>query len=103
MEVTDANGRKIVTKEIDPGDLFNIIEAAGGAAENKQWMRLAMVVCSVTEIDGIPVPMSAEKKDIVALARKIGNSGLVALQKALFGDDEAPAKTDAEQVAAAKN
>ena len=105
MEIKDAKGRAFTTKEMDPGDLLELLEASGANSGNAAWVRLAMVICSVTAIDGVPVPAATKKQDVVATAKRIGNDGLVALNAAMFGDDakpEAPT-ADADALEAAKN
>lgn len=96
-KVTDSRGRVFDTKELDPGDLLDLLEAAGSASGNSSWLRLAMVVCSVTAIDGVPVPFATQKVDITKLAKQIGNDGLVALNKSMFGDDKEKPSTDEKQ------
>ena len=103
-EIVDAKGRRFTTKELDPGDLLDLLEAAGSNSGNAAWLRLAMVVCSVTAIDGVPVPLATTKQDVRQSAKMIGNDGLVALNKAMLGDDAAaPVTSDAEAQETAKN
>lgn len=103
-EIIDGRGRKFITKELDPGDLLDLLEAAGSNSGNSAWLRLAMVVCSVTAIDGVPLPLATTKQDVRTAAKQIGNDGLVALNKALLGDDTAgAAPSDVEAKDTAKN
>lgn len=102
-KITDKNGRVFETKELDPGDLLDILEAAAEASGNQSWVRLAMVVCSVTAIDGVPVPFATRKADVTKLARTIGNDGLVALNQSMFGDGEAKVDTSTKDIDTAKN
>jgi hypothetical protein len=100
-EVTDSTGRKFITRELDPADMLDLFEAAGDASGNQAWIRMAMIVHSVMEIDGVPLPIAVTKDDIRANARRIKNEGLVALSKHMFGDNAK--KADGDAVKTAKN
>ena len=89
MDVTDAKGRKIVVNPLDPADMLDLLEAAGDASANSGYIRYAMVVCSVSMIDGLPIPRPSKKADIRALAKRLENDGFAAVASALFGKDEA--------------
>jgi hypothetical protein len=93
--ITDAKGRKLLVHIMDPGDMLDLAEAAEDQSSNRGFMAMAMHVCSVTEIDGVPVPFPANKRDIKALAKKLGNEGLLSLYA--FGSAEAPAPDVLEQ------
>lgn len=97
--VVDAKGRKISYKELDPADILDLLEAAGQQSTNQGWMRMAMIVASVSAIDDTPVPAARTKEQVRAIARQLGNDGLVALNGAMFGEDAAPD----EAVETAKN
>lgn len=100
-EITLPDGRKLGLKEIDPGDMLDLIEAAGsvmsGAAAGA-WLGYAQMVATVTSIDGVPVQFPVTKDEVKDLARKIGNDGIVAVKK-LLEDDYA----SADQKDTAKN
>jgi hypothetical protein len=98
--VTDSRGRKIVYRELAPADMMDLMEAAGGASGNAGWMTLALVVASVTSIDGTPVPVASSKADVKRNANALGNDGIVAVQRVLF---DAPEKDAAEVAETAKN
>ena len=97
--VTDAKGRKITIQPLDPGDMLDLMEAAGDASSNVGYVRYAMVVCSVIMIDAVPVPRATKKAEIKALGRKLGNDGFSAVANATFGDDAA----SSNEAEAAKN
>jgi hypothetical protein len=81
-EVITASGVRLGLREIDPGDMLDLIEAAGSAmngASASVWLSYAQMVCSVTAIDGVPVPMPVSKDEVKALARRIGNEGVAVL------------------------
>ena len=94
-DVVDSTGRKIAVTALDPADMLDLLEAAGDASANSGYMRYAMVICSVSNIDGVPVPRPTKKNEIKALAKRLGNEGFAAVTKSLFGDDNA-AKDDAD-------
>ncbi|AQS87910.1 hypothetical protein AA101099_1525 [Neoasaia chiangmaiensis NBRC 101099] len=88
-EIATAAGRRLTLREIDPGDMLDLIEAAGSAmngASASAWLSYAQMVCSVTAIDGVPVQMPASKAEVKELARRIGNDGVAVLHP-LFGDE----------------
>lgn len=78
-EVTTEDGRRLSLREINPGDMLDLIEAAGSAAGSAAWMRYALLICSVEAIDGKPVMMPHTKDAVRDLGRKIGNVGIAAL------------------------
>ncbi len=92
--VTDALGRTLKIRELDPADMLDLIEAAGEVAGNPAWIRYAMSVASVAEFDGVPVPLPENKDQIKAFARRIGNEGYVAAVRAVWGIADPPAKGD---------
>lgn len=99
-------GRKFTLRILTPGQMLDLLEAAGKNSINQGWVQYAMTVCSVAEIDGVPEPMPTSIKEIKALGDKLGNSGIVALGIELLGlneGDAAPAAAQAEAVATAKN
>jgi hypothetical protein len=103
MKITDANGVVYTTKELDPGDVLELLEAAGDASSNAGWVRYAMVVASITAINDVPIPQHTSKQDIVMLAKKIGNVGITAITSAMFGPAKAPAMAALAEVETAKN
>ena len=81
-EITLSDGRKLGLKEIDPGDMLDLIEAAGSAMSGRSagaWLGYAQMIATVTSIDGVPVQFPATKDEVKELARKIGNTGAVEL------------------------
>jgi hypothetical protein len=88
IETVDASGRKIVISPLDPADVLDLMEAAEDASSNVGFVRYAMVICSVSDLGGVPVPRPRDKNGMKALARKLGNEGFTAVSKALFGGDK---------------
>ncbi|BCZ76063.1 hypothetical protein K6L44_06490 [Gluconacetobacter entanii] len=93
-EITTASGKKLELKELDPGDMLDLIEVAGTAMQSASagaWMGYAQMICSVDAIDGAPVEMPETKEQVKQLARRIGNDGIIALQAVFYP----PQKKDA--------
>ncbi|WP_025885224.1 hypothetical protein [Asaia prunellae] len=85
-----ASGRTLSLRELDPGDMLDLIEAGGSAASGaaaSTWLSYAQMICSVRAVDGVPVQMPATKDDIRDLARRIGNEGIMVLQSLFFTSD----------------
>jgi len=100
LTVTDARGRVIKLRELDPGDMLDLIEAAPQCDAFSQWLQYAQVMYSVDQIGDIPIPRPTNKTQVKAIARQLGNDGLVAVSAALFG---AKAETPDEDALAIKN
>ena len=96
--VTTESGHVLGLKEIDPGEMLDLIEAAGSAmtsGASGAWLSYASIVCTVRDVDGVPVPWPTKKSEVKALANKIGNEGIVAVQK-VMSDQENDEQTEAE-------
>ena len=87
--VKDTNGREIEIRVLDPDEMLDLLEAAGDASTNQGYMRYAMVAASVSKIDGVPVLMPDTKTELKAVAKKLGNAGMVAVSDFLFKKPEA--------------
>lgn len=73
-------------RALDPGDMFDLFEACSEMSSNRAWVGYASRVCSVRDIDGVPVLFPRSKDDVKALARKIGNEAMDALLEDARGD-----------------
>ncbi len=93
-EITDAAGRRIKLRVVDPSFALMLAEAAGDASANVGFMRLAGLYLLVDEIDGMPVPFPQDKDQLYAVARQLGNDGVAALSA--YMASSSPAK-EAEQ------
>lgn len=100
ITVKDSDGRVLEISPLDPADMLDLLEAAEGASSNAGFVRYAMVVCSVSAIDNVPVPRPVNKDGMKALARRLGNDGFAAVTKAMFGE---PEKRTDDVAATAKN
>ena len=88
LEIDSGDGRRFLLREADPADMLDLIEAAGSAASSTAWMRYALMICSVSSIDGKPVMMPATKQGVRELGKKIGNVGIEALARAHYPNDK---------------
>jgi hypothetical protein len=86
-EIDDGDGRRFTLREANPADMLDLIEAAGTAASSGAWMRYALMICSVSAIDGKPVLMPLTKNGVRELAKRIGNTGMDALAHAHYPKD----------------
>jgi hypothetical protein len=101
--VTDARGRKIQLRALDPADTLDLLEAAENASSNRGWITYAMVMASVEEIDGVPVPRASTKAQIKDIGRQLGNDGFSACAKVLFPEDKIAAPSAEQERDAVKN
>jgi hypothetical protein len=97
---TDANGRKYTLREITPGQFMDVLEAAGKSSQNGGYLRYAMTVCAVADIDGVPVPMPSNQNQLRANAERIGNDGMAAIFAALYPSQK---EDDSSILESAKN
>lgn len=82
--------------ELDPGDMLDLFAACEDRATNAGYVGYASRICSVRDIDGVPIPFPASKEDIKALGRRIGAPALNAVI-------DASAQQPAADAEAAKN
>ncbi len=83
-EIESGDGRRFSLREVDPGHMLDLIEAAGTAAGSAAWMRYALMICAVSAIDGKPVFMPHTKDAVRDLGRRIGHEGMAALSRAHY-------------------
>lgn len=98
-EAIDDKGRIIGIKEMDPADQLDLFEACAKNSTNQAWVGMALLVCSATSIDAVPVMMPRTPDEVKALARKLGSSGIAAIAGVLNSAESDPA----EVAATAKN
>ncbi len=97
-DVQTDDGRCFTLREANPGDILDLIEAAGSAASSSAWMRYALMICSVSAIDGKPIMMPNTKQGVRELGRKIGNVGMTALARVHYPEDDRIMDDDAVNV-----
>jgi hypothetical protein len=82
--VADGQGRRIALRRMAVLDKLRLFKAAGPVlSQNGPWLGVALLACSVTAIDDIPVPMPANEQQIEALVARLGDPGIAAAAAAL--------------------
>jgi hypothetical protein len=95
IQIDLPDGRRCSVRDLDAGDMLDLIELAGSSAASDTWMRYAMTICSVRDLDDVPVLMPASKDALKDLARRIGSDGLSAVADAVHNDQTADVEKDA--------
>ncbi len=82
--VTDAGGRRIALRRLTALDKLRLFKAAGpDLSQNQPWLGMAVLACSVTSIDDVPMPTPATEQQIEAMVARLGDSGIAAVAEAL--------------------
>lgn len=95
--VVDSRARRITLKK--PGVLqqFKLVEALGEVAENRVYMRMALPLLYVTDIDGEGVVTLMRKSEVEALIQRLGDEGLEAVMHGMekhYGGMESDPEAD---------
>jgi hypothetical protein len=78
--VTDSKGRKLGLRRLDFLEEFRIMEAVGAElASNQTYMGMLNPLLFLAEIDGEPVEIPRNKRQIEALIQRAGREGFVAV------------------------
>jgi hypothetical protein len=82
-------------------DKLRLFKAAGPSlAQNQPWLGMAVLACSVAEIDNVPVPPPVNEQQIESMVARLGDLGISAVAEAINEQFEL---TPAEVVATAGN
>ena len=82
--VTDATGRQIALRRLTALDKLRLFKAAGPElSQNQPWLGMAVLACSVTSIDDVPVPTPVTEQQIEAVIARLGDPGVAAIAAAL--------------------
>ena len=93
--VTDVDGRKLMVRQLTALDKLRLFKAAGPLlAQNQPWLGMAVLACSVTAIDNIPVPMPSNEQQIEGLVGRLGDAGMAAVADASFFSEPTAATDD---------
>lgn len=77
IETTDEDGRVLTVRPPHALDQLRLFKAVGPLlAQNQPYLGMALVACSVIEIDGVPVPTPVHEQQIESLVMRLGDSGL---------------------------
>ena len=101
VELRDIAGRLIKVRHLTALDTLRLLKAAGPyLAQNQPWLSLATLAYTVSEIDGIPVPVPATEAQIESLVEKLGEHALSMIADYL---DRTPEETPTAVAASAGN
>ncbi|MEO8716065.1 MAG: hypothetical protein ABI369_13730 [Acetobacteraceae bacterium] len=96
--VVDVLGRRIALRRLTALDKLRLFKAAGPAlSQNQHWLGMAMLACSVSSIDDVPVPAPATEQQIEAMVERLGDVGINAIAETLNPD---PALSSEEAITA---
>ena len=99
--VIDKSGRRLVLRRMTSLDKLRLFKAAGPfLSQNQPWLGMAMLACSVAEIDNVPVPPPTNEQQIESMVARLGDTGIAAVAEALNGH---PEDTPADIMATAGN
>jgi len=100
LSVTDAHGRRIGLRRLNALDKLRLFKAAGPTlSQNQHWLGMAVLACSVSAIDDVPVPAPANEMQIEAIVARLGDVGIAAIADTLSPDSQ----PNVEQVITAGN
>lgn len=95
--ILDADGRRLTIRRMTALDRLRLFKAAGPLlSQNQPWLGMALIACSVTAIDDVPVPPPSNELQIEAMVSRLGDAGVAAVAHAL----EPSADEDATQLVA---
>ncbi len=84
IEVGDRRGRRLSLRRLGALDKLRLFKAAGPMlAQNPPWVGMALLACSVTALDGVPVPAPGNEAQIEGLVQLLGDDGIAAVAAAL--------------------
>jgi hypothetical protein len=67
-------------------DKLRLFKAAGPVlAQNPPWLGMAVIACSVAEIDSIPIPPPTNEQQIESMIARLGDLGIAAAAEGLSG------------------
>lgn len=82
--VTDETGRRIALRRLTALDKLRLFKAAGPElSQNQPWLGMAVLACSVTSIDDVPVPTPTTEQQIESMVARLGDAGVAAVAAAL--------------------
>lgn len=90
----DEQGRRLSLRHMTVLDRLHLFKAAGPLlSQNVPWLGIAVLACSVTAIDDIPIPMPANEQQVEALVTRLGDAGIAAAATALSNASEPALET----------
>jgi hypothetical protein len=86
-DAVDRQGRRLGLRRLTALDKLRLFKAAGPVlAQNPSWLGMAVLACSVTSIDDVPLPAPASESQIEAVVQRLGDDGIAAVGAALSDD-----------------
>lgn len=93
IDIIDAYGRRITVRRLNVLDRLRLFKAAGPElSRNETWLGLAMLACSVSAIDDVPMPAPVNELQIEAAVSRLGEVGIAAAAEALTPQAQATAE-----------
>lgn len=78
--ITDARGRKLTLRKINVLDQVKLLRAIGPAqATNRPYVEIVTMSASVSDIDGVPMMIPTNERQIDACIERIGDEGFAIL------------------------
>ena len=78
--ITDASGRKIGLRKLNVLDQVKLLRAVGpDQARNQPYVEIVTMSASVADIDGVPLIIPTNERQIDAAIGRIGDEGFAAL------------------------
>jgi hypothetical protein len=81
--ITDALGRKIVVKSLDPLQVYRLAKIMGAAADSDFARGYAALAACVREFEGEEEDFPTSDREIEAMMQRLGTEGLDAVNEAL--------------------
>ena len=82
--IVDADGRHLAVRRLNALDRLRLFKAAGPVlAQNQPWLGMALIACSVSAIDDVPMPQPSTESQIEAMVGRLGDAGIAAVAAAL--------------------
>lgn len=84
LTATDDAGRVLQFRRLGALDRLRMFKALGAElALNAPYFGMAMLACSVTAIDGVPVPQPVTEEQVEGLVHRLGDGGIAAIAQAM--------------------
>jgi H2-forming N5,N10-methylenetetrahydromethanopterin dehydrogenase-like enzyme len=88
----EASGRRVTFRRLDALDRLRLFKALGAELSlNAPYLGMALLACSVTAIDDVPVPQPITEEQLESLVRRLGDDGMAAVSDALEAAEHAEA------------
>ena len=82
--ILDADGHRLAVRRLNALDRLRLFKAAGPLlAQNQPWLGMALIACSVSAIDDVPMPQPVTESQIESMVSRLGDAGIAAVAAAL--------------------